>query len=118
MGGDNSNDPVLDLEGTLTRLGGDKELFAELIGYLWEDAPRLFQELSAAVQAGDAEAVRSRAHALKGLIAGCGGVRATKVAQQLEDAGSSADLSNASDLLQQLDSELNEFYKALAPKPR
>src|SRR5262245_29479592 len=77
--------PILDLESTLARLGGDRELFAELAAFVLEDAPKLFDEVRAAVDSGDAAAVRMNAHALKGLVAGCGAVRATNVAQTLED---------------------------------
>ncbi len=113
MGGNNESDPVLDLDGALTRLGGDKQLFADLAKYLFEDAPPLYKQLASAIAANDPEAVRSRAHALKGLVAGCGGVRTAKVAQQLEDAGSAANLTQAKLLLATLKSELDELTRAL-----
>jgi HPt (histidine-containing phosphotransfer) domain-containing protein len=113
VGGDNATEPVLDLEGTLTRLGGDRKLFDELAGFLCEDAPRLFDELSQAVANQDAVEVKSRAHALKGLLAGCGGVRAASAAQKLEDAGSSNNLGQSTVLLQRLKSELDAFLRAL-----
>jgi HPt (histidine-containing phosphotransfer) domain-containing protein len=113
MGGNNDSDPVLDLHGALTRLGSDKELFAELARYVLEDAPPLYKQLASAIAANDPEDVRFRAHALKGLVAGCGGVRTAKVAQQLEDAGSAANLNQAKPLLATLKSELDELTRAL-----
>src|SRR3972149_8852820 len=89
------SDPVLDVEGTLARLGGDRELFAELAGYLLDDVPRLLGDVRAAVAAKDAAAVNMSAHALKGLVAGCGGGRAASVAQALEDAGPAFGLRQA-----------------------
>lgn len=118
MGGNNDSDPVLDLNGALTRLGGDKQLFADLVKYLLEDAPPLYKQLASAIAANDPDAARSRAHALKGLVAGCGGVRTAKVAQQLEDAGSTANLTQAKPLLATLKSELDEFLRALQQLPR
>jgi HPt (histidine-containing phosphotransfer) domain-containing protein len=119
MGGDsNASQPVLDLESTLTRLGGDRELFAELVGYLFEDLPRLFDDVRSAANAKDAAALRMNAHALKGLVAGCGGTRAAAVAQSLENAGQSFDLSQAAPLVQSLKTELDQLTRALEPYRR
>jgi two-component system sensor histidine kinase/response regulator len=106
--------PILDFQAALTRLGNDRQLFAEMAGFVLEDAPKLFDELSAAVAENDATAVRMKAHALKGLVAGCGGVRATNVAQALEDAGHSGDLSRASALAMSLKSDLSELTQAIS----
>src|SRR5688572_8946155 len=100
--------PVLDLENALARLGGDQDLFADMVGYFLEDAPKLAREIHSAVEAKDATAVRMKSHALKGLAAGCGGVRAASVAQALEDAGNSGDLSRSDTLTVKLDDELTQ----------
>ncbi len=105
--------PILDIEGTLARFGGDKELFAEIVGLVLEDAPRLMDDLHSAVKAKDAAAIHSRAHALKGVVAGCGGVRAANVAQALEIAGQASDLSQAAALLETLNYELDQLTRAL-----
>jgi HPt (histidine-containing phosphotransfer) domain-containing protein len=104
---------VLDVEGTLGRFGGDRELFIELGGMLLEDLPPLFEQLREAVRAGEARDVRSRAHALKGLVSGCGGVRAARVAQQLENAGQNEDLNAAPTLLETLSNEVDSLIAAL-----
>lgn len=106
---------VLDVDGTLVRLGGDRSLFSEIAGYLLEDAPPLFQALCRAVEAKDSAAVHMRAHALKGLLAGCGGLRAARVAQELECSGEAADLSRADLLMAALQHELDLLVKALTP---
>src|SRR5215212_10280298 len=87
--------PILDIDGTLARFGGDKELFIEMSGILLEDAPGALDDLGRAVDAENAADVRMRAHALKGLLLGCGGVRAAHVAQVLENAGHASDLRQA-----------------------
>src|SRR5262245_36549952 len=84
---------ILDVEGTLARFGGDSELFVEMAGFFLEDAPVLYSDLCDAAQAHNAAAVRMKAHALKGLVAGCGGVRASHAAQKVETAGEEGDLS-------------------------
>jgi HPt (histidine-containing phosphotransfer) domain-containing protein len=106
-------DPILDIEGTLARFGGDKQLFIEMFGILLDDAPRLMGELRSAVAAKNAADVRARAHAVRGLLAGCGGVRAARVAQLLEDAGNSSNLSRSEPLLDELVGEFEELSRAL-----
>jgi len=106
-------DPVLDYEGALARFGDDKQLFVEMAGILLEDTPKLYAELGDAVVAKDAPAVRGRAHALKGLLIGCGGVRAARICQVLEHAGETADLSKADSLVEQLGLEIDHLTSAL-----
>jgi HPt (histidine-containing phosphotransfer) domain-containing protein len=106
-------EPILDIEGTLTRFGGDKELFIEMSGMLLEDAPGLLAELGGAVDAKNAHDVRMRAHALKGLLLGCGGVRAAHIAQVLENAGQSSDLRQASSQFGTLQDEFKQLASAL-----
>jgi HPt (histidine-containing phosphotransfer) domain-containing protein len=113
MGVDQANLPVLDVEGTLARFGGDTELLREMASILVEDAPRLAQELEAGVLADDASAIQMKAHALKGLVVGCGGVRAAQAAQKLEDAGRNQRLDHAAEQLADLQSELQVFIAAI-----
>jgi HPt (histidine-containing phosphotransfer) domain-containing protein len=107
------SDPVLDIDGTLARFGGDKELFVEMSGILLEDSPRLVNDLRHAVASKNAKAVRSHAHALKGLLLGCGGVRAGRVAQSLENAGHVGELGDAAALFESLEQEFEQLKHAL-----
>jgi HPt (histidine-containing phosphotransfer) domain-containing protein len=106
-------DPVLDYDGAIARFGGDKQLFVEMAGIMLEDTPKLHAELAKAVAEKNPTAVRSHAHALKGLVAGCGGVRAVRVCQSLEHAGETSDLSRADSLLENLGSEIEQLKSAL-----
>jgi len=106
-------EPILDIDGALARFGGDKELFVEMSGILLEDAPGVLDELGQAVDAENAIEVRMRAHALKGLLLGCGGVRAAHVAQLLENAGQSSDLRQASCQFATLQDEFQQLTRAL-----
>jgi HPt (histidine-containing phosphotransfer) domain-containing protein len=104
---------VLDVEGALARLGGDKQLFADMAGFFHEDAPRLYSELRTGVQRRASADIRMSAHALKGLVAGCGGVRAANAAQKVETAGQENDLSNISLFVESLGEELEVLRQAL-----
>jgi HPt (histidine-containing phosphotransfer) domain-containing protein len=106
-------EPILDIDGTLARFGGDKELFIEMSGMLLEDAPDLLSELGRAIDAEDAHDVRMRAHALKGLLLGCGGVRAAHIAQVLENAGQAANLRQAPAQFATLQDEFQQLTRAL-----
>jgi HPt (histidine-containing phosphotransfer) domain-containing protein len=103
---------VLDVEGTLARFGGDQQLFHEIIGFFLEDSPPLFDELRRAADVAHSQAVRSTAHALKGLAAGCGGVRAAQAAQRVENAGAAGDLQNVDSLVDSLEGELELLRRA------
>lgn len=109
-----SAEPVLDIDNALARLEGDRSLYAELIGFMREDVPQLMQNLCTAVAASDASEIRMKAHAIKGLVAGCGGTRAALAAQKLEDAGSTGDLDQASTKFTELESELETLTVALS----
>src|SRR5690349_6093672 len=107
------SEPVLDIDGALARFGGDKDLFVEMSGILLEDAPKLIDDLGRAVKANNAVDVRMRAHSVKGLFLGCGGMRAAHLAQQLEKAGQSFDLAQASELFSKLTIEVDALTHAL-----
>jgi two-component system, sensor histidine kinase and response regulator len=103
---------VLDVDGTLARFGGDHELFRDIIGFFLEDSPPLWSELKEAVAAQNASDVRSAAHALKGLAAGCGGMRAAQAAQRIESAGAEGDLENVDVLMSDLEVELKQLRQS------
>jgi HPt (histidine-containing phosphotransfer) domain-containing protein len=101
---------VLDVDGALARFGGDRQLFAEMAGFVLEDAPELYSELRGAVESHDGPTTRMKAHALKGLVASCGGVRAASAAHKLE---ATEDNSQTSSLLDELGDELERLIQAL-----
>lgn len=104
---------VLDVAGTLNRFGGDADLFREMASIVLADAPHIAQALSASVATGDAQAIRMKAHSIKGLVLGCGGIRAARAAQKLEDAGCGENLDNISAHLSDFKTELQRFLDAL-----
>lgn len=103
---------ILDVDGTLARFGGDRRLFHDIIKFFLEDSPPLVDELREAVRQRDAARVRSAAHALKGLSAGCGGVRAAQAAQRIEHAGAAGRIEEIDALLVTLDCELELLSRA------
>ena len=106
---------VFDVQGTLTRLGGDEELLSDMIGFFVEDAPRLLAELQGAIESRDTPAAKKSAHALKGLILGCGGVRAGQAAQRVEHAATAEELDDLPPLVADLSTEIEELFEATLP---
>ena len=102
-----STEPILDIRGALARLDGDDSLLVDLIGFFLEDSKRLLEEIKAAAAAGEPPQVRMGAHALKGLVASCGGMRAAEAAQRVEHAAAANDLTQVDPLIQALSLELD-----------
>jgi HPt (histidine-containing phosphotransfer) domain-containing protein len=84
-----------------------------MVQFLREDSPGLMEELQAAIAASDASMVQRSAHALKGLIANCGGVRSAEIAQRIENAGADGDLADAAHLFVPFQGELEALMRAV-----
>jgi len=107
-------DVVMDLDAVLERLGGDRELLAELATVYLEDEAAQIAQVEAAVTGGDPEGVRRASHAIKGSVANFGAGRAQAAALALEMAGRDNGLSNAPPLLDALRRELAALHDALS----
>lgn len=105
---------VFDVESTMRRLAGDKELFREFVDYFHEDSPKLLTALRGSLTIDDAAAVQRAAHSLKGLAANFGAQRCAEAALQLEEAGAAGDLQKAGRLFSQLEGEVARLVEALA----
>jgi CheY-like chemotaxis protein len=106
--------PPLDRAAAIDRLGGDEELFAEVATVFRGDAPKLLDELSRAVAAGDATTVRRAAHGLKGAAGYVGGGPTAAAAEVMEAIGASGDLSAAEETLVILAGEVTRLTAALS----
>jgi HPt (histidine-containing phosphotransfer) domain-containing protein len=113
-----ASDSVLDVRSALGRLGGDEELLSDMIGFFVEDGPRLMEALHAAAEEQDAPAARKAAHSLKGLILGCGGVRAGRAAQAVEDTAYAGDVEDLPLLVENLNLETDALVEATEPYRR
>jgi HPt (histidine-containing phosphotransfer) domain-containing protein len=106
---------AFDLDGTLKRLGGDRELLAELIQLFAEDAPLWLNRTAAGIADGKPENVRHAAHAFRGLAANFGAERLKSTLFQLEEKASSGILDGAPALLDDARRETDELQHVLAP---
>ena len=88
-------------------------LVQKVIGAYLEDTPARLVQLRAAVDAGDAEALRKAAHALKSSSANVGAERLASLFKELEALGRSATVDGAGTLVASLDEELPRVFAAL-----
>ena len=102
---------VVDLEKALDRLGGDKPLYRELLGMLFEVAPGQVQEMIEAVEKGDAVSVEQVAHSLKGAAASLEAGPVRDLAARLEILGRETRLADAAMLLAHLETELERLRR-------
>lgn len=104
---------AVDVDALMARLEGDRELLAELVALYLEDEASQVSQLERAVESRDAEALRTAAHALKGVVANFSAPRAQAAAFALEVTGRHGDLSAAPALLIALRAELSRVREEL-----
>ena len=93
--------------------GGDAELRAEIIQMFLEDCPVRAGEIAAAVASGDAQALVSSAHALKGSAAYLAASIVRGCAAELEKAGRERRLQDAPPLVAKLDAAVADLLAEL-----
>lgn len=106
---------VLDLDTALRRLGNDRELYCEFVGFFEEDAPKLLSQLESAISKTDSESAERSAHSLKGLSSNLGADAVTEVAGRAEKLVRSGNISECQNLLPELRQELETLLLALRP---
>jgi PAS domain S-box-containing protein len=93
-------DPGLpDRASLLNRLGGDEEMFVEIIKIFLEDVPKQLAGMDTALAAGDARTLRRLAHTLKGSSGTAGAAALQQASLALETAAASGDLVAAAPLI-------------------
>jgi CheY-like chemotaxis protein/HPt (histidine-containing phosphotransfer) domain-containing protein len=105
---------VLDRAAALKHVGGDEQLFHELIGVFLEDCPRMLSELREAAETADAVRLKRAAHSLKGAAGALGGKAVFEAALRLEAMGRQGDLAEVQPARQELEKALDQLRRALA----
>ena len=77
----------------LARVGGDRELLAEISRLFVDDAPVHLERIRDALDTGDADSLRRASHALKGAAANFEAAAVVEGARSLEEMGRQGDLS-------------------------
>jgi CheY-like chemotaxis protein len=97
----------------LARVGGDRQLLAEISRLFVDDAPRHLERIGAAIAQRDAEALRRAAHALKGAAANFDAEAVVVAARELEDMGRNNHLEHADATWSTMRSEMSRLIDTL-----
>ena len=103
----------IDREELLYRVGGDEELFVEIIQLFLSDCPDRVADINAAVASGDPEHIRLAAHALKGSAGNLSALALVEAAATLERIGAARNLEAAPAALRHLVAEADLAMDAL-----
>ncbi len=104
----------IDMTSLLARVGGDRNLLAEMAGLFLEEMPRHASAIGEALSRHDARSLERAAHALKGSIGNFGAQRAFDAALELETLARGGDLAPAKGAWQTLECELEYLKPILA----
>lgn len=89
------DESTYDYDATLERLGGDAELFVDLVRFFLEDAEMLLAKMEQGLASKDARAVEISAHSLKGLCSNFDARRAVAAAYAIEESARAGKLADA-----------------------
>jgi two-component system, sensor histidine kinase and response regulator len=110
-----------DMSDTLERLGGDEELFHEVMEIFLVDVPKHLVSLGQAIAMGDADAVERTAHTLKGELGYLGISEVSRKAREMEELGRKPDLRLAASRYSEFEPELSalliSMHAILGAKP-
>ena len=105
--------PVFDERAFRAKLGGHARLFDKMVRLFLEDCPARMRAMRRAIAAGDGEALREPAHALRGAAANFAAAPVVDAAQRLELQGKNRDLSESPAAYDVLTREMQRLRRAL-----
>jgi HPt (histidine-containing phosphotransfer) domain-containing protein len=101
----------------LISIGGDPDLFKQLLELFLERYPMMLRDIQDALRTGDSEKLEYAAHALKGTAGTLCAPDVMSVAGQLEAAGHLGDLTEAPRLWRQLEQKVHILADAFQRYP-
>lgn len=104
---------VFDRSAALSRMGGDEQLFREMVDYFLTDSADLRIKLRQAIDQRDGPEVERTAHVLKGLASNFGAARTQRAAFIVENLGHGGDFGGAAVALTELEEALDQLCAAL-----
>ena len=97
----------------LARVGGDRELLAEISRLFVDDAPRHLEKIREAIEQRDGESLRRAAHGLKGAAANFDADGVVSAARTLEEIGRTATFDRHEDAWRALNIETERLVSTL-----
>ncbi len=108
-----SQGSVFDYELALSRLGGDRELFDEVLGMFLEDAPILLEQAATSLANDDMPTLQRATHTLKGLSANFAAAAAVAAAYAVELRAGGQQRDRAAQGFPQMEAEVHRLEDAL-----
>ncbi|MGC3973803.1 MAG: response regulator [Nitrospira sp.] len=105
---------VFDADAMLANIGGDAELFDQLLRLFVDRHSVMMKEIESAIEQGDAAALERAAHSLKGTAGNLCAPDVVLLASQLEASGRLGTLTEAPSLLGKLDRTVQELVAVLS----
>jgi len=112
-GGGGQDDSAFDSKAALRRLDGDDELMRDLIALFMEDYEGELATAGRALRRGDGRTLAAAAHGLKGMARTLDLHRVVEAVERLERVARSGDLEEASDLLSEVEGEIEQVKPRL-----
>jgi len=112
-GAEASLEDVLDRSAAFAQVGGDMELFREIVAIFLETYPELLAHISDAVTRADGEALLRAAHTLKGSVGNFHAKPAFEAAFRLERMGRASEFGGAADAVESLEREMERVKRAI-----
>ena len=108
-----ANEQVLDREAALERLGGDDELYQDILAIFMEDTPEQLTVLAAAIAERNEAVMVRQAHSVKGSALNIGADQMANTAARMEVAARAGDLDEVTALMASIQSQLDAVKLAL-----
>ncbi|WP_435010740.1 response regulator [Tundrisphaera lichenicola] len=104
---------AFDLASALESMGGDEELFREILHLFLEECPKLLDKIESAIEADNPSALRQAAHMLRGTAGHFAANGIVAAARRLEEAGKTTSCRSAGPEVSALVRALDQFFEAL-----
>jgi len=110
-----SKSTIYDRQAALARMGGDEQLFRDMVGFFLEDVDGLLERMRAGIKAGNGDEVERAAHTIKGLASNFDATRTVESAMRVERNGHQKDFKAAEKAAPELEEAVAELRKELTP---
>ena len=104
---------AVDLEAALDRLGGDRELYVELVEVFRNECPGVAAEIRRAIDERDLRVLQRSAHTLRGASSNLGAVAVSEAALELERRAATKDVEGSSEQFEILQKEIERMFSEL-----
>ncbi len=104
---------TLDIESALVDMGGDREIYKEVLDVFIEDSPKLISELTRPLERNDYETITRFAHSIKSSSRAIGGMRMSALAARLEEMSKDEVCTDMTTLIESIKAALKSLIEAL-----